>query len=146
MESIEWLTADADLVVHGTFVKFQRGVDVGPTGRRWDRGTVLVNEVLKGERPKSRGLTFAVPASDNWPPPRWDEPGAECLFFLVNSKRVRPDVAPDVPPPCQLALQIGAERPVAGRAPRRRGEAPPGGARISSRSPGRASGRSISST
>ena len=34
MESIEWLTADADLVVHGTFVKFQRGVDVGPTGRR----------------------------------------------------------------------------------------------------------------
>ena len=94
LESIEWLTADADLVVHGTLIRSQlTGPAVAPGGRRWDRDD-LVKAVLKGEGPKSGELTFAVPAADNWLPFRWDEPGAEWLFFLVNSGRVRRDVAP----------------------------------------------------
>lgn len=109
LESVEWLTVDADLVVHGTLVRSQRGADVGATGRRWDRATILVKAVLKGEGPKSGELSFAVPAAGNWAPPRWDEPGAESLFFLVNSERVRPDVAPGLPSPCRFALQLGGD-------------------------------------
>jgi len=109
LESIEWLTADADLVVHGTLVRSQRGSEVQPSGWRWDRVMILVKAVLKGEGPKSGELTFAVPAPDRWVPPRWGEPGAEWLFFLVNSGRVRRDVAPDLPSPCRLALQLGAD-------------------------------------
>src|SRR4051812_24234461 len=83
-DSIEWATADSDLVV--------RGVVTGVTERKgpgsvvWSDATVRVDEVLKGAPRATVVVTFRDLTGGG--APTWRRPKAELLLFLVDTKRL----------------------------------------------------------
>ncbi len=86
--SLEWLAADADVIVRGTISDISREVGPKLPGRRqrtWVVVTLTVEETLKGEAVKSH--TFALdPQFFGRRNEHWLEEGQEQLWFLVWNK------------------------------------------------------------
>jgi len=82
-DSIEWMTADAALVVRGPVVAV--AAHEGPGAVVWYDITVSVNETLKGKA--GRRVTFAVRDLSTATADAWRATREDRLWFLVGSAR-----------------------------------------------------------
>jgi len=82
-DSIEWMTADSDLVVRGTIADVARRP--GPGSVVWYDVTVRVAETIKG--PRRRVAHFSWRYLWGPTPTDWKAHGDELLLFLVDGKR-----------------------------------------------------------
>lgn len=82
-DSVEWMTADADLVVRGTIARVR--TRKGPGQVVWYLATVAVTETLAGNAPTR--VTFAMRHLHGPTPDDWRRGNTELLLYLVDSKR-----------------------------------------------------------
>ncbi len=82
-DSIEWATADADLVVRGKVSNV--AVSKSKASPGWFVVTLSVAETLKGQAQKR--VTFLTPQLGNEAPDEWQAKDRELLLFLVRGSR-----------------------------------------------------------
>src|SRR5687768_10405056 len=82
ISSLEWMAADADLVLRGTVTRVE---DITRRAPGYETFTLRVEESLTGPRPNDVRVLVHRPA--NAEPAPW-EAGAELLVFLVNVRRL----------------------------------------------------------
>jgi hypothetical protein len=82
-DSLEWMVADAELVVRGAVIAIQKQPGEGQV--MWYRVTLRVSETLEGKR--SRTIRFVIRHLHGETPEVWRQKKTELLLFLISSKR-----------------------------------------------------------
>jgi hypothetical protein len=82
-DSLEWMVADAELVVRGVVSAVDKQRGEGQV--MWYRVTLRVSETLEGKR--SRTVRFVVRHLHGETPEVWRQKRTELLLFLISSKR-----------------------------------------------------------